>query len=341
MSPDPGSSQPVWRLGRRSSLALLLAGLLLLGVVSLFIGRYPAPYWTPPSLLGSDELAGRLILSLRLPRLLAAIMMGASLAAAGLVFQMVFRNPLVEPGFLGVSQGAAFGAALSILALQASPLVTEMSATVFALLGLSLSFLLARRLRYGGWVLRLILAGIAVSALFSAGVGLLKYTADPLSQLPEITFWLLGGLWSTTWRETLFLLPPVGLSLIVVWALRWRMNLLTLSDESALSLGSRLGRERSLLLLASVAAVAAVTAVGGIVGWVGLLVPHIARRLFGADATHALPGAILAGGIFVLVCDTVARALLGGEIPLGILTSFFGALGFALLMMRSGIRLRP
>jgi iron complex transport system permease protein len=341
MSPDPRPDQPAARLGRRAGLSLLLVALLVMAGISLFIGRYPAPYWTPPSLLGSDELARRLVLSLRLPRLLAAIMMGSSLAASGLVFQMVFRNPLVEPGLLGVSQGAAFGAALSILALQTSPLMIELSAAVFALLGLSLSFLLARRLRYGGWVLRLILAGIAVSALFGAGVGLLKYAADPLSELPAITFWLLGGLWGVTWRETLFMLPPVAGSLILAWAVRWRMNLLTLSDESATSLGSRLGRERSLVLLGAVAAVAAVTAVGGIVGWVGLIIPHVARRLFGADATHALPAAILTGGIFVLVCDTAARALLGGEIPLGILTSFFGALGFALLMMHAGVRLRP
>jgi len=341
MSLDVGPSGPENRLGRRTGLALLLAGLFGLAGIALFIGRYPAPYWTPPSLLGSDELARRLVLSLRLPRLLAAVMMGSSLAAAGLVFQMVFRNPLVEPGLLGVSQGAAFGAALSILAVQASPLVTELSAAVFALLGLALSFLLARRLRYGGWVLRLILAGIAVSALFGAGVGMLKYAADPLSELPEITFWLLGGLWGVSWRETLLLLPPVGLSLILVWALRWRMNLLTLSDESAMSLGSRLGRERSLVLLAAVVAVAAVTAVGGIVGWVGLIIPHVARRLFGANATHALPAAILTGGLFVLLCDTAARSLLGGEIPLGILTSFLGALGFAFLMMHTGVRLRP
>ena len=341
MSLDVGQSGPENRLGRRTGLALLLAGLFVLAGIALFIGRYPAPYWTPPSLLGSDELARRLVLSLRLPRLLAAVMMGSSLAAAGLVFQMVFRNPLVEPGLLGVSQGAAFGAALSILAVQASPLVTELSAAVFALLGLALSFLLARRLRYGGWVLRLILAGIAVSALFGAGVGMLKYAADPLSELPEITFWLLGGLWGVSWRETLLLLPPVGLSLILVWALRWRMNLLTLSDESAMSLGSRLGRERSLVLLAAVVAVAAVTAVGGIVGWVGLIIPHVARRIFGANATHALPAAILTGGLFVLLCDTAARSLLGGEIPLGILTSFLGALGFAFLMMHTGVRLRP
>lgn len=333
--PRPG------RRARSSGLALLLAGLVVVAGLSLFAGRYPAPYWTPPSLLSSDELARRLVLGLRLPRLLAAVMMGASLAGAGLVFQMVFRNPLVEAGFLGVSQGAAFGAALSLLAWQASPLMSELSATAFALLGLSLSFLLARRLRYGGWVLRLILSGIAISALFSAGVGVLKYAADPLSQLPAITFWLLGGLWGTTWSEGLFLLAPVVVSLFVVWALRWRINLLTLSDESALSLGSRPGRERGLLLLAAVVAVACVTAVGGIVGWVGLLVPHMARRLFGADATHALPASILLGATFVVVCDTAARTLLGGEIPLGILTSLLGASGFAWLMMRAGVHLRP
>ncbi|MCX6024697.1 MAG: iron ABC transporter permease [Chloroflexi bacterium] len=319
----------------------LLAAMLIIAGTSLFIGRYPAPYWTSPALLGQDELARRLVFSLRLPRILAALMVGSSLAASGLVFQMVFRNPLVEPGLLGVSQGAAFGAALSILTLHSSPLLIELSAAVFAMVGLLLSFLLARRLRYGGWVLRLILAGIAISALFAAGLGILKYLADPLSELPEITFWLLGGLWGVTWRETVFVLPPVLLGLVLIMALRWRLNLLTLSDETAISLGSRPGRERSLLLLGAVAAVAAVTAVGGIVGWVGLIIPHVARRLFGADAKHALPAAILMGGIFVLLCDNLARSMLAGEIPLGILTSFFGALGFALLMMRTRVRLRP
>ncbi len=340
MPPD-SATVGVARVIRRNGLVLLLAVLLAAGALSLFIGRYPAPYWTSPSLLAEDELARRLVLSLRLPRLLGAVMMGASLAAAGMVFQMVFRNPLVEPGLMGVSQGAAFGAALAILVLPASSFVVEVSAGAFALVGLVLSFLLARRLRYGGWVLRLVLAGIAVSALFSSGVGVLKYVADPLSQLPAITFWLLGGLWGVTWREATFLLPPVILGLAVAVAARWRLNLLTLSDESAISLGSRLGLERTLVLVAAVAAVAAVTAVGGIVGWVGLMVPHVARRLFGADATHALPGSMLIGGLFVLVCDVAARSLLAGEIPLGILTSFLGALGFALLMMRTPVRVRP
>lgn len=341
MTPPPPQPGPGRRgLTGRAGLVLLL-GVLALAGASLFVGRYPAPYWTPPSLLESDELARRLILSLRLPRLLAAMMLGASLAAAGMAFQMVFRNPLVEPGLLGVSQGAAFGAALSILALGASPLVIELSAAAFALLGLTLSFVLARHIRYGGWVLRLILAGLAVSALFAAGVGVLKYLADPLSELPEITFWLLGGLWSVTWRDTLFLAPPVVLGLAVLLGLRWRLNLLTLSEETAASLGTRVNLERSLVLVGAVSAVAAATAVGGVVGWVGLLVPHMARRLFGADARHGLPAAVLMGAGFVLLCDNLARALVAGEIPLGILTSFFGAAGFAVLMMRTRVRLQP
>jgi iron complex transport system permease protein len=169
-----------------------LLGLTLLGVlvVSIFIGRYPSPYWTSPSLLREDELARRLVFSLRLPRILTALLMGMSLSAAGAVLQMIFRNPLVEPGFLGVSQGAAFGAALSILWVGSSPIIMEISAILFALMGLMLSYFLARRMRHGSWALRLILSGIAVSALFSAGNGIMKYLADPLSQLPEITFWM-------------------------------------------------------------------------------------------------------------------------------------------------------
>jgi len=314
--------------------------LLVVLVLSLFIGRYPGPGFTPPQLLWEDELARRLVFSLRLPRLLAATMLGMTLAGAGTVLQTVFRNPLVEPGFLGVSQGAAFGAALGILTLGrgAPPLATEAIASVFALLGLALSYALARRLHFGGWVLRLVLAGIAVSALFSSGVGVLKYLADPMTQLPEITFWLLGGLSGLTWSGLLYLLPFVVPGMTVVVLMRWRLNLLALHDETAFSLGSSPGRERALVLVAAVAATAAVTAVGGIVGWVGLVVPHIARRAYGADGRVAVPASLLIGGIFTILCDDLARTLLAGEIPLGILTSFLGALGFALLMTRARLR---
>ena len=324
-------------LARRPFLLLGLAFVIVLAA-SLFVGRYPEPGWMSPATLAQDEVARRLVLNLRLPRVLSACLLGVTLAAAGSVMQMIFRNPLVEPGFLGVSQGAAFGAALSIIALDASPLIMEGLATVFACLGLGLSYLLARRARYGGWILRLVLSGIAVSALFSAGVGVLKYLADPLTQLPDIVFWMLGGMWGVTWADLLYLLPTVILSLVIVYLMRWRLNLLSLDDDIGFSLGAAPGRERTLVLVAAVAATAAVVSVAGIVGWIGLLIPHVARRFTGADAQRALPASMLLGGIFGLVCDDLARTLLPGEIPLGILASLFGALLFIGMMLSRNIR---
>ena len=318
--------------GRARLLGILLVFVIGLGLVSLFIGRYPGPSFISLNRLATDELAQRLILNLRLPRILTAVLLGMSLSGAGFVFQMMFGNPLVEPGFLGVSQGAAFGAALSIVVFSSAAWLVQSMAIVFAFLGLIFSYFLARKVRYGGWVLRLVLAGIAVSALFSSGLGVLKYMADPLNQLPEITFWLLGGLYSITWPRFLSVLPAVVIGLMVMFRMRWRLNLLSLSDETAFSLGAAPQRERSLVLAAGVLATAAVISVAGMVGWVGLIMPHIARRLFGADARYALPGSLLLGAGFVLVCDDLARTMLAGEIPLGILTSLIGTVVFVFLM---------
>jgi iron complex transport system permease protein len=282
----------------------------------------------------------RLIWNLRLPRLLAALLLGAAISAAGAAFQMLFTNPLVEPGFLGVSQGAAFGAALAIIALGNAAWLVQGSAVLFAFLGLALSYFLARRVRFGGWVLRLVLAGIAVSAFFSSGVGILKFLADPLSQLPEITFWLLGGLWSIEWKDLLSILPLVLIGLYILFRMRWRLNLLSLEDEVAFSLGTTPQRERTLVLAAGVAATAAVISVSGIVGWVGLLVPHLARRIFGADGRYVIPASILLGAGFTVICDNIGRTLLAGEIPLGILTSLLGALAFMVLMMARKVQVK-
>jgi len=322
------------------TLLFLALGVLAVLLVSVFIGRYPEPYWMPPRLLYQDQLARQLVLNLRLPRLLTALLLGMVLAAAGSVLQMVFRNPLVEPGFLGVSQGAAFGAAVSILWLNRHPLVIELSATFFGLLALLFSYLLSTRIRYGGWVLRLILSGVAVSALFSAGIGILKYIADPLTELPELTFWLLGGLYSVTWRDFLFVLPFALAGISTVYAMRWRVNLLSLNDDTAFSLGASLTRERLVLLVMSVSAAAALTAISGVIGWVGLIVPHISRRLFGASAEKSIPAAMLLGGGFTVIADDLARTLLPGEIPLGILTSAIGALLFIYLMISVGLKVR-
>ncbi len=320
-------------LRRRSLLVLSL--LLLTGItLSIFLGRYPQPGFISPRTLWEDRLAQQLVLRLRLPRILMACLLGMSLAAAGTVLQMIFRNPLVEPGFLGVSQGAAFGAAFSIIFLDAAPLLIQLSAALCACLGLAFSYFLARHIRYGGWTLRLVLAGIAVSAIFSSGVGLLKYGADPLTELPEITFWMLGALWGITWNDIWVTLPVVAVALTVIILMRWRLNLLSLGEETAISLGISPTRERLILLIAAVMATAAVVSLAGVVSWVGLIVPHLARRLLGADAQRSLPGSVLLGGLFTLLCDNVARTALPGEIPLGVLTSLIGAGIFIVLMLK-------
>jgi iron complex transport system permease protein len=323
---------------RQRLLLGLVLGLLVVFLLSLLLGRYPVPGLITWERLTGDELAQRLVFNLRLPRLLTALLLGMSLSAAGMVFQLLFNNPLVEPGFLGVSQGAALGAAFCIVFLGGSAWAVQGLAAICAFAGLGFSYLLARRIRYGGWVLRLVLAGIAVSALFSAGLGLLKYLADPLSQLREITFWLLGGLASVTWQKILTTLPAILAGLLVMLLYRWRLNLLGLAEEAAFSLGVAPGRERLLLIVAAVLPTAAIISLAGMVGWVGLIVPHIARRLFGTDARFALPAAMLLGGIFTILCDDLARTLLAGEIPLGILTSFLGAMVFLGLMILQGVR---
>ncbi len=330
----------MWRISvkerqARRRLTLLGALTLVLLAISLFLGRYPNPYWTRFTEILDDPLAQNLVLNLRLPRILGAVMVGMVLAASGTAFQMVFRNPLVDSGFLGVSAGASFGASLAIVALGGSAAVIQICAAGFGLLGLGASYGLARRIRYGDWVLRLVLAGIAVSALYSSGTSMLKYAADPLRQLPDITFWMLGGLWGLVWPDIVQLSIVVLPCLIVIFLLRWRLNLLSMRDESVFSLGVAAGRERMVLLLAAVISTAAVVSKTGLIGWVGLIVPHIARRSLGSDAQWALPGAMLLGALFVLACDNVARTLLTGEIPLGILTSLVGAAIFLVLMIRN------
>ncbi len=320
------------------SLAWPAAALVSLAALSLLIGRYPtAPISSPWRLLG-DTMGALLLRNVRAPRILAAIMLGASLGASGFCFQMLFGNPLADPGILGVSQGAAFGASFGIVLAGGGSPIVQLLAGAFAFLGLGSSYAVAKRSRYGGWVLRLVLAGIAVSALFSSGVGALKLAADPLRQLPEITFWLLGGLSGATWRQVLSIAPIVAASLAVMIAMRWRLNVLSLEEATAFSLGARPGRERAILLVVAVAATASAVSISGIVAWVGLIVPQLARRLYGGDARRSLPASILIGAIFTLACDDLARSALPGEIPLGIISSFIGAFAFIGLMIARGSR---
>ncbi len=278
------------------------------------------------------------MLDLRLPRIAAAVLLGGGLGVAGLLLQMLFGNPLVEPGLIGVSQGGAFGAAFALVVFAPPLWIVQIASAVAGGVGLLLSYQIARRFRFGGWILRLVLAGIAVSALFSAGVGIMKFVADPMSQLPAITFWLLGGLAATNWSRLAQVAPVVIVATAYAWTQRWRINLLALDDRVSFSLGAAPGRERIALLVAATAATASLVALAGIVGWVGLLVPHAARRLVGADTRLVLPVSALLGAVFVLASDTIARTVIVGEIPLGVITSLIGASGFIWLLMRNQVR---
>ncbi|MGD9938329.1 MAG: FecCD family ABC transporter permease [Clostridia bacterium] len=306
-------------------------------LAALLFGRYPSPGFMSIHTLIDDPVALRLLLLIRLPRILMAAMTGAVLGSAGCVFQLVFSNPLVDAGFLGVSQGASFGAALALVLGLGSYWLFGL-AFVFSILALGFSVFMAERIRFGGAVLRLILSGIAVSAFFSALVALLKYVADPVKALPDIAYWMMGGLSGASW-QTLRLAAPVALvTLGLLIVLRWRTTLLSLDEATAVSLGARPRIERSAVLGLAALGVAAISAVAGIVSWVGLIVPHVSRQVLDTDGSATIPGSAILGASFVVVCDAISRGLYAGELPLGITTALIGTVVFFVLLMARRIR---
>jgi iron complex transport system permease protein len=295
-----------------------------------FIGRYAIN----PFQLTLDELGMNIMLNVRAPRVLTAALLGMALSVAGVAMQSAFRNPLVGPEILGVSQGAAFGAALAILLLPNDPVKVEALSMIFGLLALLASYGISSAIRYGGRILRLVLAGLAVSAIYSAGVGVMKCLADPMKQLPELTFWLLGGLSGVIWRDLLYMAPLALIGIVLLFIVRWRINLLTLDDDIVVSLGTDPKKLRAFVVTFAVVATAAVTSVAGIIGWVGLTVPHICRKFFGAESSRIIPASILLGATLMIIFDDIARTISAGEIPLGIVTSFLGAILFVLFLSR-------
>ena len=320
------------RRRNRRVLLLLLSLLLVLSVLFLFAGRYPKGGITFPRDLGTNKMMRSIMLNIRLPRIILAILAGAILSAAGFTFQMLFSNPLVEPGFLGVSQGSAFGAALVIVIGANNSALVQISATFFGLLALASAYFLAKRFRFGGWLLRLVLSGIAVSAIFSSALGVIKLVAEPTKDLQDITFWMMGGLWNSNWKQILTVMPIVVICLSILFSYRWRMNLLSLQEKSAYSVGLNPKRDRTVLLVVATVGTTLTISLTGLIGWVGLIMPHLARKLFGSDSKAALPGSMVMGSLFLLLCDTVGRTLLPTEIPIGLLTSFIGAIIFMVIL---------
>lgn len=309
-------------------------GLIILGifgVISLFIGRYSFPRGILE--IVNNKLFQNLIIRVRTPRILFSMLVGFGISVTGLILQSVFKNPLADPGLLGVNQAAGFGAALAIVVYKNSDFIIQLFAFTFGIIALFLTILISRKVGRSEQ-LSLILSGIAVSALFSAGLGIIKYIADPLDELPSIVFWLLGSLSNISWKDLLKITPILLFCIFILYKKRWRINTFSLEEEVLFSLGIKKKIELNVVLILSVLITTSIVSLSGIIGWVGLIIPNIARLIAGPDLRKSFITSMVIGGIFVLFCDNLARSILPGEIPLGIITAFFGALLFITLLFR-------
>jgi iron complex transport system permease protein len=270
---------------------------------------------------GQSAVAAAVIWNLRMPRVLLAIVVGGALAASGAVFQACFRNPLVEPYILGVSSGAAFGAALGMV-VPRFPLSIQLAAFLGAVAAVGLVHGLARG-RGDAPVVTLVLSGVIIGSMFAAGVSMLKYLANEAA-LRDIVFWLMGGFYFASWQDAAVVVPAVAIASVVMVEGGWTLNVLAMGDDEARALGIEPRRARATLLAAATVATAVSVSAVGIVPWVGLMTPHAARMVLGPDNRLVVPGSALLGALFLLACDTAARSLTSAEIPVGIITALAG-----------------
>ena len=312
---------------------IMLAVLLACILVSFSIGQYPVPskavlgilaqkigfpvetFWT-----ATMETA---VWNVRLPRVILSVLVGASLAAAGSACQGVFQNPMASPDVLGASAGAGFGAALAIL-LGTSAVFIMLGAFFMGMLTVAFVFFVSRHAK-GDKVLGLVLSGMMISTLFQSGTSFLKLVADPSNQLPQITYWLMGSLSGAKWSDVSFATVPMVIGWIPLLLLRWQLNVITMGDDEARTLGVHPQQLRFWMVLCSTLITAAAVAVSGMIGWVGLVIPHIMRRLVGNDYRYLMPSSMLGGGTFLLLVDNISRSVTASGIPIGILTAFVGA----------------
>lgn len=324
----------------------------LLILASISMGRYWVPVNFIPGIVTkalfgllhldfggtiAEPVMETVVMNIRLPRILAALAVGAALAGAGCSYQSLFRNPMVSPDILGASSGAGFGAAVAILCSQSFAMV-QLSSFAFGLAAVIVSWAISRAVDRSGeaanGALSLVLTGMVVSSLFSAFISITKFLADPDSKLPAITFWLMGGLSAVKETDILRALIPMAAGIIPLFALRWRLNVLSFGEDEARALGINTGRLRLAIIVSSTLLTSAAVSIVGMVGWVGLVVPHLARMLVGPDCRSLLPVSAILGASFMLAVDDIARCLFPLEIPLGILTAIVGAPFFLALLVR-------
>jgi iron complex transport system permease protein len=312
-------------------------------LVALMQGRYPLSAddlyaYGHAALQGRPlddfETLSTVIFNIRLPRILTALLVGSALSLSGTVYQSTFRNPMVSPGILGITNGAGFGAALGML-LSLNFIGVQSMAFVFGLAAVGLSYGISRAVgRDSSSTVLLVLAGMVIGTLFSSLLSLCKYLADPQDTLPSITFWLMGSLASVSARDALYLAGPVLLGSLPLLLLRWKLNVQAFGDDEARAMGVHTQRLRLMVILCSTVITAAAISVSGIIGWIGLLIPHICRMIAGPNHKTLVPLSMLIGALYLLRVDTLARSVFSMEIPLGIITSLIGAPFFIYLMVQ-------
>ena len=329
---------------RRSSRAVLLCSIVAVCVVaflSLFLGNYSLDVSTVVGILLSplgvveqtwDSTDVTVVYEVRLPRILAAIVVGAALSVSGATYQSVFKNPLVSPDLLGVSAGACVGAAIAILA-HIGAVAVGASALVGGLVAVACAVGLAGLFRNGSSLI-LVLSGVIVSGFMNSALGLIKYIADPETELPSITYWQLGSVADTRLDDLGFVMIPMLVCFVVTILLRWRIGMLGLGDEEAALLGVNVKRLRLVSIVCSTTLTACAVCISGTIGWIGLVVPHLCRFLVGSDSAKVIPLSMTVGALFLLVIDTIARTVTTVDVPLSILIGFIGTPLFVWLILR-------
>ena len=331
--------------GRFTPLAVILMFVLpvVIGLGCICVGRMEIPISDVFKTIGAiftgqetDVQNYSIIVNLRLPRILMAIIVGAGLTCAGNTFQSLFSNPLATPDILGVTSGTCVGAILAII-LSCGILGTQLIALAFGLVSVLFTIKIAGRNKNGSMIY-LVLAGVIASSLFNAIGSLLKYTADPQDKLPEITYWLMGSFTSATYQKLLIGSPLIIVGIVIIYLLRWRLNILALSEDEAKASGIDLKKTRMIFILASTLITASAVSMCGQIGWIGILIPHCARMLVGSNNRYVVPLSISLGASFMILIDTLSRSLTVIELPLSILTAIIGAPVFILLLNRSKLR---
>ena len=342
-----GSQAKIARPQRLPNFWLRFTGaiLVLLAVilVSFMIGRYAVDPWDAVKIVAAkvlpieptwSEMSAKVVWDVRWPRILMAVLVGAALSCSGAAYQGVFRNPLVSPDILGVAAAASFGAAVGIIAHGAYSPSVQILAFVCGILGVACAYFLAyTKGRIPNTML--ILAGVVTSSLFNAGVSVMKYLADPYDDLPAITFWLMGSLSGMRWTNLLFAAPVILVAMLGLWFVSWRLNILTMGDDEARSLGINTTRLKIAVIVCATALTATAVSQCGAIGWIGLVIPHMARMIVGPDHRKLIPTAAVLGATFLLLTDNLTRTASETSLPLSIPIAFIGAPVFAVLLRKS------